>query len=159
VRRTSFAQMNCSIAQTMEVIGDWWTPLIVREALMGTTRFEQFQTRLGIARNVLTDRLTHLTDHGILERTPYQQQPVRHEYRLTEQGRDLWKVIMMLRQWGDTWLAESGPPVQTRHRTCGNVVEARLVCSACDQPLEAPQLRLEVGPGARSDDVLAVRQA
>ena len=119
--------MNCSLAQSLEIIGEWWTPLILRDAVMGVSRFEQFQARLGIARNVLTQRLDTLVEHGLMERVPYQERPVRYEYRLTPMGRGLWPALQMLRQWGDQWLAPEGPPVETVHKTCGHVLEARLV--------------------------------
>ena len=108
MRRTSFADMNCSVAQSLEVIGEWWTPLILRDAFMGVRRFEQFQTRLGIARNVLASRLESLVEHGILEEVQYQDRPVRFEYVLTSKGSELWTVLTMLRQWGDKWLAPAG---------------------------------------------------
>lgn len=158
MRRTSFAEMNCSIAQTLEVIGEWWTPLIVRDALMGVTRFEQFQSRLGIARNVLTQRLEHLVRHGILEAVPYQDHPVRYDYRLTEKGRDLWAALVLMRQWGDKWLANDGPPVQVIHSTCEQVTEARVVCAACGERLQPSHLELQPGPGALTPDVLPGRR-
>jgi DNA-binding HxlR family transcriptional regulator len=89
MKRTSFATMNCSVARTLEVIGEWWTMLVVREAFNGVRRFDDFQARLGIARNVLATRLQSLVDHGILERRLYQEHPQRFEYRLTEKGFDL----------------------------------------------------------------------
>src|ERR1035438_10649198 len=90
MRRTSFEEMNCSVAQTLEVVGDWWTMLVVRDCFLGITRFEAFAERLGIARNILTDRLQHLVEHGVLNRVAYSGRPARYDYRLTEKGRDLW---------------------------------------------------------------------
>src|SRR5687767_5069851 len=103
MRRTSFADMNCSIAQALEVVGEWWTLLILRDVFLGVRRFDDFQKRLGIARNVLADRLDTLVERGILERRPYQDRPPRDEYVLTEKGRDLLPVIHALREWGDRW--------------------------------------------------------
>src|ERR1022692_4031294 len=97
MRRTSFEEMNCSVAQTLEVVGDWWTMLIVRDCFLGITRFEAFSERLGIARNILTDRLQHLVEHGVLTRVAYQDRPARYDYRLTDKGRDLWLVLHGLR--------------------------------------------------------------
>jgi DNA-binding HxlR family transcriptional regulator len=102
VRRTSFSEMPCSIARTLEVVGEWWTLLIVRDAFLGVTRFDDWQARLGIARNVLTARLDRLVHHGILERRRYQERPPRDEYVLTDKGRDLGPVLGALRVWGDT---------------------------------------------------------
>jgi DNA-binding HxlR family transcriptional regulator len=99
MRRTSFEEMNCSVAQTLEVVGDWWTMLIVRDCVLGVTRFEAFSERLGIARNILTDRLEHLVEHGVLTRVSYQDRPARYDYRLTDKGRDLWLVLNAMRQW------------------------------------------------------------
>ncbi|MFV2197842.1 winged helix-turn-helix transcriptional regulator [Nocardiopsis sp. LOL_012] len=154
MRRASFADMNCSIAQALEVIGPWWTPLIIRDALMGVTRFDHFQSRLGIARNVLTQRLDHLVTHGVLEAVPYQDRPPRYDYRLTDKGRDLWTVLTALRQWGDTWLADEGPPVEAVHRTCEHTARALPVCSACGRPLHGHDLSLRHGPGAPDGGVL-----
>lgn len=109
MRRTSFEGMNCSIAQCLEMVGEWWTLLIVRDALMGVTRFEDFRERLGIARNVLTQRLEHLVAQDIMTKVPYQANPVRHDYRLTAKGRSLWLVLTAMRQWGDQWAAPDGP--------------------------------------------------
>ena len=114
MQRTSFRDVNCSIAQCLEVIGDWWTMLIVRDALFGVSRFDDFQARLGISRSVLNQRLNHLVRHGVLERVPYQEHPPRYDYRLTPKGRDLWTVATAMRQWGDRWAAR-GPLVETVH--------------------------------------------
>src|SRR5688500_13683640 len=110
MRRTSFESMNCSIARSLEIVGDWWTLLVVRDALLGIRRFEHFQARLGIARNILTARLKGLVDRGILERHAYQERPRRFEYRLTKKGLDLFPVIIALKEWGDRWESERGPP-------------------------------------------------
>lgn len=141
MRRKSFEGMNCSVAQCLEVVGEWWTMLIVREAVIGVARFDDFQSRLGIARNVLTQRLDHLVGHGILIRVPYQEHPPRHEYRLTEKGRDLWPVLIAMRQWGDRWMAPEGPPIQMIHKGCGNLATAVLTCSACGEPVRAGDMR------------------
>jgi DNA-binding HxlR family transcriptional regulator len=159
MRRTSLAEMHCSIAQSLEVIGEWWTPLILRDALMGVTRFEQFQRRLGIARNVLAQRLERLVARGILEQVQYHERPTRYEYRLTPMGRDLWPVLTLLRQWGDTWLAPGGPPVLNVHTTCGHTATAELICSHCREPLRAADLRLEHGPGAPEGGILPAAEA
>src|SRR5215207_8178729 len=114
--------MDCSVARTLEVVGEWWTMLIVRDAFFGVTRFDDFQRRLGIARNVLTARLDKLVEVGVLERVAYQERPRRYEYRLTAKGRDLWPVLNALREWGDRWTAgDDGPPLDLVHRACGEV--------------------------------------
>src|SRR5437868_10738241 len=116
--------MNCSVAQCLEVVGEWWSMLIVRDAFLGVTRFDDFQSRLGISRNVLNQRLSHLVDEGVLARVPYQEHPPRFDYRLTDKGRDLWHVLTAMRQWGDRWAAPDGPPLQVVHTACGHVTEA-----------------------------------
>jgi len=148
VQRTSFEDMNCSVAQCLEVVGDWWSLLIVRDAFLGVRRFDDFQARLGISRNILNQRLTKLVDDDVLERVPYQDNPPRANYRLTEKGRDLWHVLTAMRQWGDRWIAPDGPPLKMRHATCGRVVKAVAVCSHCGEPLNLRSITLEPGPGA-----------
>jgi DNA-binding HxlR family transcriptional regulator len=101
MKRTSFEDMNCSLARALEIVGEWWTLLVLREAFLGARRFEELQDRLGIARNVLTARLKALAKHGVLERRRYQERPARHEYVLTEKGRALYPVIVTLLAWGD----------------------------------------------------------
>lgn len=153
VRRASFAEMPCSVAQALEVVGERWTLLVVRDCLLGVSRFDQLQQRLGIARNVLTDRLDLLVGHQVLERRPYQERPVRHEYVLTERGRDLWHVVHALQQWGDRWAEwPEGPPVEEVHRPCGHVASAVPTCSSCRGILHIDDL--EARPGGHGSNVL-----
>jgi DNA-binding HxlR family transcriptional regulator len=151
VERKSFSDMHCSVAQCLEVVGEWWSMLIVRDAFLGVGRFDQFQERLGISRNVLNQRLAHLVEAGVLERTPYSERPVRHDYRLTKKGWDLWPVLTAMRQWGDAYAAPDGPPLLLVHRACGQVVDAVMTCSACGTPIEASDVRAQRGPGAVED--------
>lgn len=139
--------MHCSVAQCLEVVGEWWTLLILRDSFLGITRFDDFQARLGISRNILQQRLTRLVDSGVLERVSYSDHPPRFEYRLTGKGRDLWPVITTMRQWGDRYAAPAGPPVVITHKACGHVTEAVLKCSECGEPMTAPDVRAERGPG------------
>lgn len=148
MRRVSFADMNCSIAQCLEVVGEWWTVLILRDSFLGVTRFEDFLRRLGIARNILTQRLMWLVEHGILDRVQYLERPPRYEYLLTAKGRDLWPVLMAMRQWGDRWEAPDGPPVEVLHRECGHVTQGVYVCSECAEVLRPSQMQVRPGPGA-----------
>ena len=141
MQRTSFEDMHCSVAQCLEVVGEWWSLLIVRDAFLGVTRFDDFQTRLGISRNILQQRLTRLVDAGVLQRVPYQEHPPRSEYRLTEKGRDLWPVLVSLLRWGDRWMTgRAGPPVEVRHRTCGHAIHPELACPECGEWLEATDM-------------------
>jgi DNA-binding HxlR family transcriptional regulator len=127
MRRASFEQLNCSVAQTLEVVGDWWSLLIVRDIFFGVTRFDDIQRRLGIARNTLADRLNWLSDHGVVTRVPYGDSGNRYEYRLTEKGRDLQPVLLAMVAWGDTWGATAKcPPLQPSDKN-GDPVELRIV--------------------------------
>jgi DNA-binding HxlR family transcriptional regulator len=135
VERKSFAGLDCSVAQCLEVVGEWWSMLIVRDIFLGVTRFDEIADRLGISRNILQQRLGHLVEHGVLERVPYSEHPPRYEYRLTSKGRDLWPVLTAMRQWGDRHAAPAGPPLQMVHHDCGNHVDAVMTCSRCGEPL------------------------
>jgi DNA-binding HxlR family transcriptional regulator len=148
VERKSFADMHCSVAQCLEVVGEWWSMLIVRDAFLGITRFDAFQERLGISRNILNQRLGRLVETGILEKRRYSEHPPRYDYHLTQKGRDLWPVLTAMRQWGDRHAAPDGPPLRVRHKGCGKISTAVLVCSACGEPLGDRDVRAEPGPGA-----------
>jgi DNA-binding HxlR family transcriptional regulator len=128
----------CSIARSLEAVGDRWTMLVIRDAFLGVRRFEDFQRRLGIARNVLADRLGRLVDEGILEKQPYQERPERFEYGLTQKGLDLFPVLVSLMKWGDRHApADSGPPMAILHRGCGGEVDEHLLCETCGEPVSA----------------------
>jgi DNA-binding HxlR family transcriptional regulator len=156
VRRKSFEDLNCSVAQCLEVVGEWWTLLIVRDAFFGVSRFDEFEERLGIARNVLTQRLERLVETGIFERVPYQEHPVRYDYRLTARGRDLAPVLTAMRQWGDRWAAPDGPPVELVHDTCGHTARVVPTCSHCGERLRRDAVHPVAGPGARDPRMLPV---
>ena len=136
---------NCSIARALEVVGERWTLLIVRDAFLGVRRFEQFQERLGVARNVLTDRLNRLVNEGILERVRYSERPERFEYRLTAKGRELNIALTALRQWGDKHLSDK-PPRVLRRKSDGKQVVAALVPKGA-AVLRADEVELVPGPG------------
>ena len=152
VQRTSFEDVTCSVAQCLDIVGEWWSLLIVRDAFLGVTRFDDFQARLGISRNILTQRLNRLVEGEILKRVRYSDHPPRSEYRLTAKGRDLWHVITAMRQWGDRWAAPDGTPLQIRHTACGHVVTAVPACSHCGEPLDARSVTAVPGPGASAGD-------
>ncbi len=147
MERKSFAGMDCSVAQCLEVVGEWWSMLVVRDAFLGVTRFEDFQRRLGISRNILQNRLTTLVDEGILIRVRYSEHPPRDDYRLTDKGRDLWPVLTAMRQWGDRYAAPSGQPVGIVHKSCGELAEPVLVCGSCGDRVVATDYRAVPGPG------------
>ncbi|MGL6210006.1 MAG: winged helix-turn-helix transcriptional regulator [Paracoccaceae bacterium] len=143
MKRTSFDAMNCSLARTLEVVGEWWTLLILREALWGTTRFDDFQRRLGIARNILTVRLKKLETHGLILRAP------EGGYALTDKGRALFPAIVALMQWGDDWLhADIGPPITFHDRASGGPIQRIGIRTAGGQDLLPDQVSIHAGPGA-----------
>jgi len=138
-----------SIARTLEVMGDRWTMLVIRDAFRNRRRFDEFQASLGCARNVLADRLARLVDEGILEKRLYNERPERFEYQLTDKGLDLWPVLVTLMKWGDHHApSPGGPPMRIVHRGCGGEITERLTCSLCGEPLEPGLVTAEPGPGA-----------
>jgi DNA-binding HxlR family transcriptional regulator len=157
MQRTSFRDMQCSVAQCLEVVGEWWSLLIVRDAFLGVTRFDDFAARLGISRNVLNERLNHLVEAGVLDRVAYSEHPPRYDYRLSDKGRDLWPVLTAMRQWGDRWEAPGGPPVELVHRGCGHVASMVPTCSACGEPVTARDVRAVAGPGGTDDPLIPRR--
>jgi DNA-binding HxlR family transcriptional regulator len=149
---SDYQGQNCSIARALELVGERWTILVLRDVFLGLRRFEQLQQNLGIARNVLAARLERLVQEGILERVPYQERPPRHEYRLTDKGLDLWPVVVELMRWGDRHAAPpQGPPIVIRHRGCGGVLGEHRICTRCGEPLGVRDVRAEAGPGFRED--------
>ncbi len=147
MERKSFTEMDCSVAQSLEVVGEWWSMLIIRDAFLGVTRFEHFQRRLGISRNILTERLNALVEHGVLLKVAYSERPARYEYRLSDKGRDLWPVLTALRQWGDRWAAPEGPPIEMVHTACGEVTNAVMVCEHCGARMNHRDVRVQSGRG------------
>lgn len=139
---------SCSIARSLDIVGEWWTPLILRDVFAGKRRFEEIQADLGIARNILSDRLSTLVERGLLEKRLYQESPDRYEYRLTEMGVDFFPVLVALTSWGDRWLAgEEGPPVRYLHD--GHDAAPVLACGTCGEPVSAREVVAHKGPGWR----------
>src|SRR3954451_15527784 len=148
MKRTPFSEWPCSVARTVDLLGDWWTPLVLREAYYGTRRFEDFQRNLDIGRNILTQRLNRLVEEGLFNRVPYHDRPLRHEYVLTDKGRDFFPVLAAMWAWGDKWLGDpSQPPVVMIHRSCGHATHAEVVCAECHEPLDVRDVRVALGPG------------
>jgi DNA-binding HxlR family transcriptional regulator len=128
---------RCPIARSLAVVGDRWTILILRNAFLRTRRFDDFQAQLGITRHLLAHRLAKLVRLGVLAKVPYQERPLRHEYRLTEMGRDWYSVQLALVAWGDKWMAgPAGPSVDYVHRTCGHRFRPTVACSECGEPID-----------------------
>ncbi|RKS07299.1 HxlR family transcriptional regulator [Nocardiopsis sp. Huas11] len=149
MQRTRFGDMACSIARTMDVIGEPWSPLVLRNVYVGINRFEPLQQSLGISRKVLTERLKWLVENGVLDRVEYSDRPPRHEYVLTDKGWELCDLLMAMVRWGDRWTAgEAGPPVLYRHHACGEIGHVEPHCSVCGEPMHATDIDVLPGPGA-----------
>lgn len=129
--KKDYPNQYCPVASTLEMVGERWTLLVIRDIFLGIRRFEDIQRDLGVARNVLQDRLEGLVEHGIVVKRPYQDRPVRCEYRLTEKGADLWPVLVALLQWGDRHAIAGERPMILRHRGCGGELDDRRRCTAC----------------------------
>jgi DNA-binding HxlR family transcriptional regulator len=142
-----------SVARTLEIVGERWTLLILREAFFGVRRFGQLARNLQIPRPTLSARLRTLVENGLLEKVPYAREPDRHEYRLTASGRDLFAAIVVLMQWGDQHLLNpDGPPIVLRHQPCGHVADPVLVCAHCRKQITARNITPEPGPGFRTEE-------
>lgn len=155
--KPNFGEMPCSIARSLDIIGESWTLLVLRDVLQGLRRFDEIQKNLGIATNVLSARLKRLTDEGLLEQRRYQQHPPRFEYVLTEKGRDLAPALMYLVQWGNKYLAgaKDAPQVLV-HNACGHVMSPRLSCSHCGEPLS--KQGVSIVPSAKAKAFTAALQ-
>ena len=143
--RTDFSRMRCPIARSMEVLGERWAILILREAFYGTTRFDDFERHLGIASNILSARLAKLVEHGLLERV---SEGARHAYRLTEKGRDFFPAFLALKAWSDRWMAPQGPVVRLVDAATGQEVTPEPPRGADGAPIRPEGVRLLPGPGA-----------
>jgi DNA-binding HxlR family transcriptional regulator len=142
-----FAKMECSVARTLDTIGDRWSLLILRDAFYGVRRFEDFRDDLGVARNILTDRLQKMVSHGVLDRVQYEDKPPRFEYRLTDKGKDLLPVVLTMMQWGNKWTQEDEKgPITLTHLTCGHEATPVVTCSHCHEELVRRELRVEPLP-------------
>jgi DNA-binding HxlR family transcriptional regulator len=143
--------MACSIARTLDIAGEPWTPLILRDVYVGISRFDDLQGDLGISRKVLTQRLNWLVERGMLERRPYSTRPPRSEYALTAMGLEFCDILLLMTAWGDRWTAgPDGPPVLHRHQHCGEITHVHLSCDRCGRHLGAADVTVEPGPGAPS---------
>lgn len=142
MRRVSFAEMPCPVARSLDVIGEWWTLLIVRDAIRGARRFEEFKST-GIADNILSARLKRLVADGLFERRRYQQHPDRYEYVLTEKGRAAGLVVGALRTWGKEWTSGRDFSPRVLHEACGHEVSVRRYCDECGRPLQDDEVRAE----------------
>jgi DNA-binding HxlR family transcriptional regulator len=144
MRRTRFDDAPCPIARTADLIGDWWTPMVMREAFLGRRRFDEFQHALSLSRGVLAQRLARLVDVGLLERRPYQARPPRHEYVLTDKGRAFYPVLAAMWRWGSDWLWEEGsePPLELYDKESGRPLRPQLVDENTGDPIDVRRVRV-----------------
>lgn len=151
MRWNEIDQQLCSVARALAVVGDRWTLMILRDAFLGTRRFEDFHRQLGVSRHRLSDRLNKLVEHGVLRKVLYQERPKRYEYRLTKKGVALQPIMLTLAQWGDQWCDDGrGAPVEYRHRTCGKVTSPQLCCSECGEIMRPAEVTPIPGPALRA---------
>ena len=144
----------CSIARALEVVGERWSLLIIRNALFaGSTRYSDFQRNLGIATNVLAARLEGFVEAGIMRRHRYSEQPELYEYLLTEKGRDFAPALIALTEWGDRWAAPDGPPIRYSHTVCGSDVTHDVVCATCGRVHDLAEVQARPGPGMPAERV------
>jgi DNA-binding HxlR family transcriptional regulator len=156
--KRDYPTQYCSVASTLEIIGERWTILILRDVFLGIRRFEDLQRDLGVARNILQARLERLVEHGVLVKRPYQERPLRHEYRLTEKGADLWPVLVALLQWGDRYALSGERPMILEHRNCGGELDDRRRCQTCGADVtvtEAIAVRTGARPAPQPETSLA----
>ena len=151
---------GCPIDGLLQIAGDRWSLLILRDAFYGVRRFDGFQQHLGISKKILAQRLRSLTEAGIFNRVMYQERPQRFEYRLAARGLDTFPVLLSMSRWGTRWLSEPGKEwLQLRHTGCGEIIEAQLVCSHCGERLTPARVKPLAGPGAESKDIESLARA
>ncbi len=155
--RADLASQTCSIARSIAQVGDEWSLMILRELFLGTRRFDDFLLYTGMSSHLLSKRLRKLETRGVIKREPYAYRPMRHEYRLTGMGRDLWPVIVALKQWGDRWLVDGATPVQIRHKGCGHVTIPEMTCSQCGEAMSATDARARLSEPFENERTSLVR--
>ena len=156
--RADLAKQACTMARTIELFGDEWTLMILREMFLGGRRFDDLRRQTGASPHILSQRLKRLEGVGVLRRERYSARPPRHEYRLTGKGRDLWPVIVSLKAWGDRWLEGGNTPVEISHKGCGHTVVPRMTCPDCGEPMQAHDARTRLSPDYQHERNTAGRQ-
>jgi DNA-binding HxlR family transcriptional regulator len=160
MRWSEIGDEDCSVARTVSIVGDRWTLLILRDCFLRVRRFEAFQEKLGITRPILAHRLRKLVDAGVLAKVPYQEHPLRHEYRLTAKGLSLYPIIVGLAHWGDRHLSrKDGPPLLRRHKACGHLFDPVVTCSECGEVVGPRDISVEAraAAGTNSKRVTTVK--
>lgn len=135
--RSDLASQICTYARTIELLGNEWTLMVLRELFLGARRFDELQCQTGASPHTLSQRLKRLEREGVLRREAYSDHPPRYEYRLTAMGRDLWPVIIAMKSWGDTWLEDGDKPVAITHKRCGQTVVPQMTCPDCGERMHA----------------------
>lgn len=145
MRRTRFEDAPCPIARTTDLLGDWWTPIVMREAFSGVRRFDEFQKRLSLSRGVLAQRLGRLVEEGLLTKRQYEERPVRFEYLLTEKGRALYPVLAAMWRFGEDWLWPEGqaPPIELVDRETGEAVKPLVIDEKTGKPIDVRKLNVK----------------
>ncbi len=152
VKRVDTSDWPCTIARSAALLGDHWNLLLIRQACLGTRRFDDFQRELAIGRNMLTRRLNQLVDEGLMRRVEYQDKPPRSEYRLTQQGREVYPILAAMAAWGERWLTGSeGTPLVLHHTVCDHDMRAVVVCSECAEPIDVREMKAQRGPGYHAE--------
>jgi len=157
--RTDLASQNCTLARTIELIGDAWTLMVLRELFLGERRFDALLRQTGASPHILSQRLKRLENEGVLRRETYTTHPPRHDYRLTPKGRDLWPVIVTMKQWGDSWLEAGDTPVAIIHKDCGRTVIPHVTCPDCGEPMTARDAVPRLSPEFTAERAAARKQA
>lgn len=148
MKKTDTSGWPCTIARSVAILGDHWNLLLIRQACLGTRRFDDFAKGLGIARNILAARLDNLVREGLMDRVEAAQRPSRHEYRLTDKGREVFPILAAMAAWGEKWMTgPEGTPLVLHHETCGHDMHAVVACSNCAQPIDVRHVRAKAGPG------------
>ena len=145
MRKANLADLPCSLARSLQIVGEWWTLLVLRDICLGWNRFEAIHDHIGIARNILKARLDTLVEHEIVERRRYQEHPERYEYAPTVKGRELMPILLAIVAWGDRWASPDGPPMLFTHETCGHDLVATVVCRACGDPFDLQTTSFHAG--------------
>ncbi len=137
-RKSEREMYESAIAKTLEMVGDWWTLLIIRDALMGVKRFDEFHSHLGIARNILSSRIKKLIDVGLMEKRLYVERPARYEYVLTPKGEDIFIILAALREWGERWYyGDQDLPTRVTHAGCGGETDTEVRCKSCGEVISS----------------------
>ena len=156
--RADLAAKACTVARAVEIVGDEWTLMLLREMFLGGRRFDDLQRQTGASPHILSRRLKRLENSGVLRRDAYSTHPPRYEYRLTAKGRGLWPVVIALKVWGDEWLGDEPTPVEIVHKACGRTVGPHLTCPDCGKPMQAHDARTRLSPDFETERKATGRQ-